>query len=405
MQASIEGLKKIQQALNTVKDCEGKRYIKGNNSNAILAAQIYRIHQIRQDQGWAFKSKLSYQLIQEILVEPGVLNSNPIQDGQTISVQDIINLIEDEKIKVPGVYGKSWQQFYNGENVANEEAFKAYCGILKLNWVDIIADELELTMDQQLEQLLCKFDHQEQRKLALKNSGFYLKCNEADPISFIWLLKCLTEHPKSNNWIPVYLSLNSLNLINLENIVISLKDNLKLTRCNVKRDLINKTIIAIIDKMKKENKNIVLIFQDIDAKPKTYLEKLKQQFWQPLLQQIAEKDCQQKVIMCWLDSGRNQPDWRESCQFNPDILELSLGEFTQNDLNQWFQQQEVKQLLEKLDFSLDINSKVEEIWQNTKGDHRLLLKEIYQLFASLILYNRRNQENIWEEYEQRWLIL
>ncbi|MDC0833776.1 hypothetical protein POG22_12280 [Geitlerinema sp. CS-897] len=187
-----------------VTDCNGDRYLKSKESNAVIDARLWVLRQVPpfKNKEWTSKTRLNYQTIEEYFV-PQLFKTNPCLNGQKKKWSELEDEIRDNQIGIVGIYGKTWQKFHHGKDI-NETAFKAYCGILGLDWQDII--DIEIPVWKTLQTQLHKFDHRDcvtrYYTLVRKFNNLLSLCIQFSPeqkLSFHWLLRCLLESSSNRN--------------------------------------------------------------------------------------------------------------------------------------------------------------------------------------------------------------
>ena len=88
-------------------------------------AGLSKIKQARKEKGW---------------------NLNDVRWLQTASVA--LGVIDAEKL-APGISYGTWKRFLSGKKPVNENAFKAYCQVLNLDWQNVVADNGNLILERQ----------------------------------------------------------------------------------------------------------------------------------------------------------------------------------------------------------------------------------------------------------------
>lgn len=416
MRASSEGLGKIQNALTTVTDENGQKYAKAKESHAIAAARLYWFNQAPEikNKEWTDKTKLPFEIIQEKLVNQNFLSKNPCTNEETISLSGLKKKICEEDLAVPSIYGKTWQDFHNGREI-NDNAFKAYCGILGLNWQDIA--ELDEPLSAQLERCLGELNHYEQvtwvNYLAQKSGnilGFMTRLESDNDPRFIWLLRCLIKPQNEEREVKKVL-VNLSVYGGLEELLCFLSGKLGITASG--RTLPAKTkdfAKKLCRDISKEGYHLLFIFQNLDQTDQGFLDSIKQQFWMNLIQVSQETQLNKKIMMCWLDTQENPNlSWRRNYTFltrqetmnhwEPSMLiELTLtNQFDCEALKQWIRCHQVGNILGQIDYNLIYDQTAVEqtaislIEASNQGQPDLLLQTIYE---------RCNLR--WEDHQHRW---
>ena len=167
LQATELGKKMIEERRNELGSC----WSKGDNSDAIQEASLWKIEKALASQGLKVGKGIPLADFEGIMYEHLIFGSG-CQDNLRTFVKElktqkikIINyekfndLVKKYEVKADGISYTTWTQFYQGKPV-NKPAFIAYCEAMELKWQTIC----DYNQNQLLELALSTLNHSQQRK-------------------------------------------------------------------------------------------------------------------------------------------------------------------------------------------------------------------------------------------------
>ena len=282
-----------------------------------------------------------------------------------------------------------------------------------------VAKKVEMPLPKTLEQALWYFNHSEQvalfECLSIRSGnvvGFRIQTSHGKNIPLFWLLKCLVkplEYDLESNVSYARLPLDSqMYANNFQVLLDDIVEKLRLPKCPRKAP-VEKIIKAIREIMLQDHKHIILLFDGVDYQAKSYLDKILNVLWIPLIKELETvNNINCRLLMCWIDYKKNV-DWRDIYKFpdepseddnnklmNPFNLCLK-DKIEHSDLDVWVKGQNGRSAIAKCknyDLVKDekINNIIETIWSASQdGEPRSLLQAIYNLC------------NVpWKDHEDRW---
>lgn len=392
IKASQAGIQKIEELRKE------KGWTKDENSFALVATSQQQF-QKKVLIKWGNPQELDLQQLEILQKQKTFTNDSTIivweyistlksQNKSTVSLEKILELIEDRELHAEGISYRNWRGFLNGKDI-NKDVFIAFCNVLEIADWTTVADLPPIyrrtnTQQARLADGLSRwFDHQAQKNLLWQS----LDCPTAATKAFLVANPCCY----SRTWMMRRLE-EEMATVGLKSQPISLQGSsysplsigeLKNRFDRQYRHTLNTTL---------DRENIFLVL-DIDTLDLQRLEQLIHQFWQPLLQKIPSRTSGRLLMFLLAGDGNN--DWQRQWHASP-TLSQHIVEFPQANP---FCAADLSAILPKIAFQLrqhlpespDIIA--ESLIANSNGSTERLLKRIYQHFNC-----RTTEFSLWQRY-------
>jgi hypothetical protein len=237
--------------------------------------------------------------------------------------------------------------------------------------------------------------------------GIRIEISSKNPNTFslVWLMRCLVQNLDDVSYARLPLDSQRYRMSNNFQLLLEgISEGLKLSGCQ--RETPVKTIIEkICERMLKDEQNIILVLYGVDSQIKCSLDKILNDFWNPLIQEVKKANIDRYLLMFWIDYKKSI-DWRDSYVFSKDKnienanMPFDVGSvtntFKKKDIQGWIERPKAMSIIANYNREAvnkeKINSTIKTIWQESqKGKPEFLLQAIYKLCKLR-----------WEDYETRW---
>lgn len=342
-----------------------------------------------------FAINKSTQEVQNIIIE--LQNKN----NQTIGVDEFVNLIRLREIHMKGITSVNWRNFLRKEKIPRN-VFIAFCEALEIHdWSDVTDrayfERKYDTKPTHLASYVSQFNHNTQIDLLQENYNNQIRAfiiSNSCEWSRIWMLKCLVNNISFNPSMSFeYKFFPSTNIDSkYSSMTVS-----ELEKKIEKEYGGNKKLIKAL------NKNHIFFVINIDNYDLERLEKLIENFWQPLLYKINQTT-PGKLLMFLLASGKNNNwqngKWRDSPILTDKVFELDpANPFSEEHVR------DLSRVLRKITFGLPgkftlrpgetPDGVASNLINESGGDSYTLLCNIYEYFKC---ERDRNFVKTWQQY-------